>query len=69
MSRERLVEAFLEPPSYSSAFSSGFGTIYTAAYFPTEGRAEYIWPDFAWSQSFEGFAEGEHTQAFDPATV
>ena len=47
-------------PLYSTAFPSGFGTIYTAAYFPAEGRAEYLWPDFAWEQSFEEFAEGEH---------
>jgi predicted choloylglycine hydrolase len=64
MTRERLVEAFLEPPLYSTAFSSGFGTIYTAAYFPAEGRAEYRWPDFTWSQSFDGFVEGERTQTF-----
>ena len=46
-------------PVYSTAFASGFGTIYTAAYFPAEGRAEYRWPGFAWEQSFEEFAEGE----------
>jgi predicted choloylglycine hydrolase len=64
MTRERFVQAFLEPPLYSTAFSSGFGTIYTAAYFPAEGRAEYRWPDFTWSQSFDRFVEGEHTQSF-----
>jgi predicted choloylglycine hydrolase len=62
--RDRFVEAFLEPPLYSTAFSSGFGTIYTAAYFPAEGRVEYRWPDFTWSQSFDRFVEGEHTQTF-----
>ncbi len=46
-------------PVYGTAFASGFGTIYTAAYFPAEGRAEYRWPGFAWEQSFEEFAEGE----------
>jgi predicted choloylglycine hydrolase len=64
MTRERLVRAFLEPPVYSTAFPSGFGTIYTAAYFPAEGRAEYRWPDFAWEQSFEEFSEGEHRRDF-----
>ncbi len=62
MTREGFVEAFLEPPLYSTAFSKGFGTLYTAAYFPAEGRAEYRWPDFTWSQSFADFAEGSHTQ-------
>ncbi len=64
MTRERLVDSFLEPPLYSDAFSKGFGTIYTAAYFPAEGRAEYRWPGFTWSQSFDDFAEGEHTQTY-----
>jgi predicted choloylglycine hydrolase len=64
MTRERLVQAFLEPPLYSDAFSRGFGTIYTAAYYPAEGRAEYHWPDFTWSQSFDDFVEGQHTQTF-----
>lgn len=64
MTRERLIEAFLEPPLYSTAFSRGFGTIYTAAYLPAEGRVEYRWPDFTWSQSFDDFSEGERTQTF-----
>jgi predicted choloylglycine hydrolase len=64
MSRDRLVDAFLEPPLYSTAFSSGFGTIYTAAYFPAEGRVEYRWPGHTWTQSFDSFSEGEHTQTF-----
>ena len=64
ITREQLLQAFLEPPLYSAAFSSGFGTIYTAAYFPAEGRAEYRWPDFTWNQSFDRFAEGERTQTF-----
>jgi predicted choloylglycine hydrolase len=62
MTRERFVEAFLEPPLYSMAFSKGFGTLYTAAYFPAEGRVEYRWPGFTQSQSFADFAEGSHTQ-------
>lgn len=64
MTRERLVEAFLEPPLYSTAFASGFGTIYTAAYFPAEGRAEYHWPGFSSSQSFDEFSATRHTQSF-----
>jgi hypothetical protein len=40
MTPERFVQSFLEPPLYSTAFSRGFGTIYTTAYFPVEGRAE-----------------------------
>jgi hypothetical protein len=32
------------------------------AYFPAEGRAEYRWPGFTWSHSFDSFVEGGHTQ-------
>jgi predicted choloylglycine hydrolase len=64
LTRDRFVQAFLEPPLYSEAFSNGFGTIYTAAYFPAEGRAEYRWPGFAWTQPFDGFVEDEHIQTF-----
>ncbi len=42
----------------------GFGTIYTAAYHPTEGRVEYRWPGSAWEQSFDRFKETEHAQTF-----
>ena len=64
MTRERLVKAFLEPPLHSTAYAHGFGTLYTAAYFPAEGRVEYHWPDLCWSQSFDDFAEGELTRTF-----
>ena len=52
MTRERLIASFLEPPLHNTSYARGFGTLYTAAYFPTEGRAEYHWPGFAWRQSF-----------------
>ena len=62
--RERVIEAFLEPPLYSTGYASGFGTIFTAAYFPLERRVEYRWPGFVWHQSFDSFEEGTHTQSF-----
>jgi predicted choloylglycine hydrolase len=48
-------EAFLEPPLYTSDYSGGFGTLYTAAYRPAEGRVDFHWPGAEWSQSFETF--------------
>ena len=65
MSRERFVEAFLEAPLYSTEYAGGFGTIYTAAYHPLEGRVEYRWPGVVWEQSFERFAETGHTATFE----
>jgi predicted choloylglycine hydrolase len=64
MNRERFIQAFLEPPLYSVAFNTGFGTLYTAAYFPAEGRVEYHWPDLKWEQAFGRFVERKHTQIF-----
>jgi predicted choloylglycine hydrolase len=62
--RERFVEAFLEPPLHSTAYGAGFGTLYTAAYFPAERRLEYRWPGVVWPQSFDDFRERRHTATF-----
>ena len=62
--RERFVASFLEPPLHSRAYANGFGTVYTAAYFPAERRAEYRWPGFTWHQSLDDFREETHTQTF-----
>jgi predicted choloylglycine hydrolase len=60
MTPERLVAAFLDVPLHNTDYAGGFGTIYTAAYFPAEGRVEYHWPGSVWKQSFERFEESEH---------
>jgi predicted choloylglycine hydrolase len=62
MTAERFVESFLEPPLRSTSYSQGFGTLYTAAYFPAEGRVEYRWPGAVWHQSFDRFQPGTRTQ-------
>jgi predicted choloylglycine hydrolase len=67
LDRERFVESFLEPPLHSTEHASGFGTLYTAAYFPGEHRVEYRWPGFVWAQSFADFREGAHTETFAQA--
>ena len=59
LSRDELIGAFLQPPIYSTAFARGFGTVYSAAYFPIEGRANYFWPGASWPQSFSCFTPGE----------
>jgi len=64
LTREAFIAAFLEPPLHNTEYLRGFGTTYTAAYHPAEGRAEYRWPGFAWEQSFDRFREGEHTRVF-----
>jgi predicted choloylglycine hydrolase len=69
LTRERLIDAFQEPPLYRTEFGSGLGTLYTAAYFPAEGRAEYRWPGQCIGQSFESFVEERHTQRFADAPL
>ena len=34
----------MEPPLYSTEYSRGFGTLYTAAYRPADGVVTYHWP-------------------------
>lgn len=55
--QERFVGAFLKPPLYSTAFSSGFGTLYTAAYRPKARALDVHWPRRVWSKSFDDFKE------------
>jgi predicted choloylglycine hydrolase len=55
---EGAIDAFLAPPLYSSDYSGGFGTLYTAVYHPAEGRVDYRWPGLVWSQAFEAFEPG-----------
>jgi predicted choloylglycine hydrolase len=64
LTRDEFVDGFLEAPLHNTGYAHGFGTVYTAAYFPAEGRAEYRWPGFTWHQSLEDFREGTHTETF-----
>jgi predicted choloylglycine hydrolase len=68
LDRERFVAAFLEPPLHSTGYVGGFGTIYTAAYYPAERRVEYRWPGLVWEQSFDDFRESSHTVTFADGT-
>jgi predicted choloylglycine hydrolase len=63
-------DAFLKAPLFSTAYESGWGTLYTAAYRPVEGVVDYRWPSSTWRLGFDGFEEGEHTEvlAGDTAT-
>ena len=52
---EKFVGAFLKPPLYSSAFSQGFGTLYTAVYRPRLGQMELRWPKAVWPLELHNF--------------
>jgi predicted choloylglycine hydrolase len=64
LTRERFIAAFLARPLHNAEYARGFGTIYTAVYHPAEGRVQYLWPDYAWEQSFHAFVEDWHVQTF-----
>ncbi len=64
MTSEALIAAFLRPPIYSNAFARGLGTLYSAAYWPGEGRADFFWPGVSWSQSFADFTVGDRPIEF-----
>ncbi len=66
LTRERFISAFLDPPLHNTDHLQGFATLYTAAYYPAEGRVEYRWPGSVWEQSFERFEETEHPQTLTP---
>jgi hypothetical protein len=68
MTAERLQDAFRKPPIHSSGYRAGTGTLYTASYYPGEGRAEIRWPSGEqWTQSFDSFVALEHTEIYDAA--
>ena len=62
-------EAFLRAPLFSTAYGSGFGTLYTAAYRPAEGVVDLRWPAFVWRLGFEAFEELEHTEVLAEGSV
>ncbi len=55
--QETFINAFLKPPLYSTAFSVGFGTLYTAVYRPRKREMEIRWPGTVWPLSINDFVE------------
>jgi predicted choloylglycine hydrolase len=56
--QDKFIDAFLKPPLYSTAFSAGFGTLYTAVYRPRKREMEIRWPGTVWPMSMRNFQEG-----------
>jgi predicted choloylglycine hydrolase len=69
MTRKRLARAFMKPPLYRTEYGTGLGTLYTAVYFPAQGRAEYHWPGHRATHSFRRFVEQHHTQRYADAPL
>jgi predicted choloylglycine hydrolase len=71
---EGFADGFLRAPLFSTAYESGWGTLYTAIYRPVDGVVDYRWPTHTWRLGFESFVQAEHTEvlaegaaAADPA--
>jgi predicted choloylglycine hydrolase len=59
---------FLRPPLYNTRFGRGFGTLYSAAFYPQSRTCEYLWPEHGWSFDFGEFENCEYEIDFiDPA--
>ncbi|MDP9329064.1 MAG: C45 family autoproteolytic acyltransferase/hydrolase [Actinomycetota bacterium] len=61
---KRFSDWFLAEPLYSFAHVEGLGTVYTAAFSPSERSVTYRWPGFDWPLSLETFVEGSYTPTF-----
>lgn len=66
MTADRLIGQFLESPLYTTAFATGFGTLYTAVYAPARGEVRFLWPAAEWRQSIGAFDEGIRVQSYGP---
>lgn len=66
---EGFVDAFLRAPLFSTAYASGFGTLYTAEYRAVDGTVEFRWPTYDWRLGFDAFVEGEHTEVLAVGSV
>ncbi|MGZ5329199.1 MAG: carcinine hydrolase/isopenicillin-N N-acyltransferase family protein, partial [Actinomycetota bacterium] len=69
LSAEGFCDAFMQAPLFSTAYASGFGTLYSAAYRAGGGVVDYRWPSFVWRLGFEGFVEQEHTEVLAEGSV
>lgn len=64
--KAHFMDRFLQPPIYRTRYERAFGTLYTAAYHPTEGAVDYRWPGArVLRQSFAEFREGRTTVVLD----
>ena len=66
---EGFADAFLRAPLFSTAYDSGWGTLYTAVYHPVDGVVDYRWPTHTWRLGFGSFTQAEHTEVLAEPTA
>lgn len=49
----QFVQQFLQAPLYNTDWDNAFGTVYTAAYRPTAGTLDLVWPCTRWQRTFD----------------
>lgn len=64
---EKFIGAFLKPPLYSLAYDAGFGTLYTAVYYPRRFKMELRWPGKTWPLSGAAMIEGSQPITYPDA--
>jgi predicted choloylglycine hydrolase len=69
MSGDSLTNSFLHPPLYNQNYQQGFGTLYTAVYYPEDGKMQLLWPGESLDQSFDNFTEGQKIITFNQAVI
>lgn len=62
---EAMLQVFMRPPVFQTSYGLGYGTLYTAAYYPATASAELMWPGKRWRQSCADFNEGNRIISFD----
>lgn len=66
-SADHFMAAFLRPPLYSLAFDCGFGTFFTAAYWPQRRTLSYRWPQYEWPVALDDFHPARRTIGYPVA--
>ena len=67
LSSHEFSRRFLQPPLYNTQFGRGFGTLYSAAFYPQSRTCEYLWPEQVWSFDLDKFDERKYRINFvDP---
>lgn len=57
ISEYKISDTFLQTPLYTTLFEQGFGTLYTAVYYPTTGTVRYRWQNDEILVDFNNFHE------------
>ena len=65
---EGFADAFLRAPLFSTAYASGWGTLYTAVYRPVEGVVDYRWPTSHVATRLRGVRGRPNTSRCSPKT-